>query len=65
MGGDGNFASFPPAAPLALSTSATTIAGSAALPFVISTGAPKERSGKICGFSGSSLRMFFDRSAAQ
>ena len=28
---------------------ATTVAGSAALPFVISTGAPKERSGEICG----------------
>jgi hypothetical protein len=31
------------------SCSATTVAGSAALPFVISTGAPKERSGEICG----------------
>jgi hypothetical protein len=29
--------------------SATTLNGSAALPFVISTGAPKERSGEICG----------------
>src|SRR3984957_10586643 len=28
---------------------ATTLAGSAVLPFVISTGAPKERSGEICG----------------
>ena len=31
------------------SCSATTAPGSAALPFVISTGAPKERSGEICG----------------
>src|ERR1700722_16465173 len=31
------------------SCSATTVAGSTALPFVISTGAPKERSGEICG----------------
>src|SRR5277367_2913961 len=30
-------------------TQATVLAGSAALPFVISTGAPKERSGEICG----------------
>ena len=29
--------------------SATTLNGSAALPFVISTGASKERSGEICG----------------
>jgi hypothetical protein len=29
--------------------SATPLNGSAALPFVISTGAPKERSGEICG----------------
>src|SRR6202020_1473300 len=29
--------------------SAATVVGSAALPFVISTGAPKERSGEICG----------------
>src|ERR1700678_3533068 len=29
--------------------SATTLNGSAALPFVILTGAPKERSGEICG----------------
>jgi hypothetical protein len=29
--------------------SATTLNGSAVLPFVISTGAPKERSGEICG----------------
>jgi hypothetical protein len=41
--------------------SATTLNGSAALPFVISTGAPKERSGEICGFSGPFLGMFFDR----
>jgi hypothetical protein len=40
---------------------ATTLARSAALPFVISTGAPKERSGEICGVSGPSLGMFFDR----
>ena len=32
------------------SCSATTVAGSAALPFVISTGA--QRSGEICGVSG-------------
>src|ERR1700733_4944346 len=43
------------------SCSATTVAGSAALPFVISTGAPKERSGEICGVSGPFLEMFFDR----
>jgi hypothetical protein len=41
--------------------SATTLNGSAALPFVISTGAPKERSGEICGVSGPFLGMFFDR----
>src|ERR1700722_20380629 len=40
---------------------ATTLAGSAVLPFVISTGAPKERSGEICGVSGPFLEMFFDR----
>src|ERR1700728_684279 len=40
---------------------ATTVAGSAALPFVISTGAPKERSGEICGVSGPFLEMFFER----
>jgi hypothetical protein len=34
------------------SCSATTFPGIAALSFVISTGAPKERSGEICGFSG-------------
>src|ERR1700721_1842743 len=39
--------------------SATTVAGSAALPFVISTGA--QRSGEICGVSGPFLEMFFDR----
>src|SRR6202046_3792766 len=43
------------------SSSATTLNGSAALPFVISTGAPKERSGEICGVSGPSLGMFSDR----
>jgi hypothetical protein len=32
-----------------LSCSATPVAGSTALPFVISTRAPKERSGEICG----------------
>jgi hypothetical protein len=37
------------------SCSATTVVGSAGLPFVISTGAPKERSGEICGVSGPSL----------
>ena len=41
------------------SCSATTVAGSAALPFVISTGA--QRSGEICGVSGPFLEMFFDR----
>ena len=40
---------------------ATTLAGTAVLPFVISTGAPKERSGEICGVSGPFLEMFFDR----
>ena len=45
------------------SCSATTVAGSAALPFVISTGA--QRSGEICGVSGPSLGMFFDRSETQ
>jgi hypothetical protein len=40
------------------SCSATTVARSAALPFVISTGAPKERSGEICGFSGPFLGCF-------
>jgi hypothetical protein len=40
---------------------ATTVAGSAALPFVISTGAPKERSAEICGFNGPFVGMFFDR----
>src|SRR3984957_15035088 len=40
---------------------ATTLAGTAVLPFVISTGAPKERSGEICGVSGPFLKMFFDR----
>ena len=39
-------------------SSATTVAGSAALPFVISTEA--QRSGEICGVSGPSLGMFFD-----
>src|ERR1700733_6215950 len=38
--------------------SATTVAGSAALPFVISTGA--QRSGEICGVSGPFLEMFFE-----
>src|SRR6202041_2821678 len=41
------------------SCSATTVAGSAALPFVISTGA--QRSGEICGVSCPFLGMFFDR----
>jgi hypothetical protein len=36
---------------------ATTVAGSAALPFVISTGA--QRSGEICGVSGPSLGSVF------
>src|ERR1700728_723721 len=40
------------------SCSAATLNGSAALPFVISTGA--QRSGEICGVSGPSLGMFFD-----
>ena len=38
---------------------ATTLAGTAALPFVISIGA--QRSGEICGVSGPFLKMFFDR----
>jgi hypothetical protein len=38
---------------------ATTVAGSAALPFVISTGA--QRSGEICGVSGPFVEMFFVR----
>jgi len=33
------------------SFSATAFPGNAALPFVISTGAPKERSGEICGLA--------------
>src|ERR1700721_3001800 len=41
------------------SCSATTLNGSAALPFVISTGA--QRSGEICGVGGPFLEMFFDR----
>src|ERR1700721_1517662 len=41
------------------SCSATTVAGSAALPFVISTGA--QRSGEICGVSGLFLEMCLDR----
>src|SRR5580658_1440765 len=39
--------------------SAIILNGSAALPFVISTGA--QRSGEICGVSGPFLEMFFDR----
>jgi hypothetical protein len=46
------------------SCSATTVAGSAALPFVISTGAPKERSGEICGVRGPFLGTLFDRAGA-
>jgi len=42
---------------------ATTVTGSAVLPFVISTEA--QRSGEICGLSGPFLGMFFDRSVAQ
>jgi hypothetical protein len=49
----------PPKAMKIGSCSATTVGGSAALPFVISTGA--QRSGEICGVSGPSLGMFFDR----
>ena len=49
----------PPKAMKNGSCSATTVAGSAALPFVISTGA--QRSGEICGVSGPFLEMFFDR----
>src|SRR5580658_3055443 len=49
----------PPKAMKNGSCSATTVAGSAALPFVISTGA--QRSGEICGVSGPFLGMFFDR----
>ena len=44
------------------SCSATAVAGSAALPFVISTGA--QRSGEICGVSGPFLEMCFDRAAS-
>ena len=51
----------PPKAMKNGSCSGTTVAGSAALPFVISTGAPKERSGEICGVSDPFLGMFFDR----
>src|ERR1700735_4110065 len=40
-------------------SSAATVNGSAALPFVISTGA--QRSGEICGVSGPPLGTFFDR----
>src|SRR5580704_499001 len=50
----------PPKAMKNGSCSATTLNGSAALSFVISTGAPKERSGEICGVSGPSLGMFSD-----
>jgi hypothetical protein len=42
--------------------SATALSGSTALPFVISTGAPKERSGEICG-SGPFLEMFSSQRA--
>jgi hypothetical protein len=48
----------PPEAMKNGSCSATTVVGSAALPFVISTGAPKERSGEICGVSDPFLEMF-------
>src|SRR6202046_2268107 len=48
----------PPKAIKNGSDPATTLPGSAALPFVISTGA--QRSGEICGVSGPSLGMFFD-----
>ena len=51
----------PPKAMKSGSCSATTLNGSAALPFVISTGAPKERSGEICGVSDPFLEMCFDR----
>jgi hypothetical protein len=53
----------PPKAMKNGSCSATTVAGSAALPFVISTGA--QRSGEICGVSGPSLGNVFRQSAAQ
>src|ERR1700729_4073129 len=56
-----SWAKGPPKVMKSGSCSATTVAGSAALPFVISTGAPKERSGEICGVSGPFLEMFFDR----
>ena len=49
----------PPKAMKSGSCSATTLNGSAAHPFVISTGA--QRSGEICGVSGPFLEMFFDR----
>src|ERR1700727_1633552 len=45
------------------SCSATTVAGSAALPFVISTGA--QRSGEICVFSGLFLKMCFRQGPVQ
>jgi hypothetical protein len=48
----------PPKAMKNGTCSANTLPGSAALPFVISTGA--QRSGEICGVSGPSLEMFFD-----
>jgi hypothetical protein len=45
------------------SCSATTVAGSAALPFVISTGA--QRSGEICGVSGPFMEMCFRQAPVQ
>src|SRR5580658_1227973 len=53
----------PPKAMKSGSCSATTVAGSAALPFVISTEA--QRSGEICGVSGPSLGNVFQQGEAQ
>src|SRR6202042_1452738 len=53
-----SWAKGPPKAMKNGSCSATTVVGSAALPFVISTEA--QRSGEICGVSGPFLGMFFD-----
>src|ERR1700735_778619 len=56
---DKSWAKGPPKVIKNGSFSANTVAGSAALPFVILTGA--QRSGEICGVSGPFLEMFFDR----
>src|ERR1700678_1166849 len=44
------------------SSSATTVPGSTALPFVISTGAPQERSGEISGCSSLTFAADHNRS---